>query len=121
MRAVRLTLMMCALGLAAQAQFGGQYPGQYPPGGYPPGGYPPGRYPPNGGPNGPVPNGQPSPNGQPRTSRQGRTNTPAPVEVTTAGLLRVLAGNQFVLEADDHRIITYRVSSKTAVQKQGKD
>ena len=116
MRAVRLTLTMCALGLAAQAQFGGQYPGQYPPGGYPPGGYPPGRYPPNGG-----PNGQPVPNGQPRTSRQGRTSTPAPVEVTTAGLLRVSAGNQFVLEADDHRIITYRVSSKTAVQKQGKD
>ena len=119
MKAVRLTLILCAAGVAAQAQYPGQYPpgqypGQYPPGQYPPGRYP-GRYPPNG------PN-NPNPPGQPQTRDPGRNSrSPAAVSTTTTGMLRRVAGSQFVLEADDHRIITYRVSTKTAVQKQGKD
>jgi hypothetical protein len=40
---------------------------------------------------------------------------------TTYGLLRTVAGSQFVLEAEDHRIISYRTSDKTTVQKDGKD
>ena len=44
----------------------------------------------------------------------------APVIITTTGMLRVVAGNQFVLEADDHRIITYKAGDKMTVQKDGK-
>jgi len=40
---------------------------------------------------------------------------------TTSGIFRAAAGRQFVIEADDHRIITYRTSVQTTVQKQGKD
>ena len=44
----------------------------------------------------------------------------APVVITTTGMLRRVAGNQFVLEADDHRIITYKSGDKMTVQKDGK-
>ncbi len=44
----------------------------------------------------------------------------APVVITTTGMLRAVAGNQFVLEADDHRIITYKAGDKMTVQKDGK-
>jgi hypothetical protein len=37
--------------------------------------------------------------------------------VTTTGWFRVAAGSQFVLEAEDHRIITYRTTSQTTVQR----
>ncbi len=40
---------------------------------------------------------------------------------TTYGMLRTLAGRQFVIEADDHRIITYRMSPGTTAQKDGAD
>ena len=36
-------------------------------------------------------------------------------------MLRRVSGNQFVLEADDHRIITYASGDKMTVQKDGKD
>ena len=52
--------------------------------------------------------------------KRGR-NSNASVPTTTYGMLRTVAGRQFVLEADDHRIITYRMSSATTVQKDAKD
>ncbi len=122
MKAVRLTLLVFALGLAAQAQYPGQYPpGQYPPGQYPgrypPGQYPPGQYPPGQGPNGP--NG---PNNGPPTLKRGRgSNSSAGIASTTYGMLRTMVGAQFVIEADDHRIITYRMSGQTTTQKDGKN
>jgi len=36
-------------------------------------------------------------------------------------MLRTVAGTRFVLESDDHRIITYILGSSTRVQKDGKD
>jgi hypothetical protein len=36
-------------------------------------------------------------------------------------MLRMVAGTRFVLESDDHRIITYILGSSTRVQKDGKD
>ena len=36
-------------------------------------------------------------------------------------MLRAVAGKQFVIEADDHRVITYRMSAETSVQKDLKD
>jgi hypothetical protein len=115
MKAVRLTLFVCALGLAAQAQ----YPGQYPPGQYPPGGqYPGGRNPryPGGGRDPRQDQQQKAP-----PSKGGRTASNAASLVTSSGLFRAAAGNQFVVEPDDHRIITFRLSSKTTIQKDGKD
>ena len=35
-------------------------------------------------------------------------------------MLRLVAGSQFVLEADDHRIITYRTTENTKVDDHGK-
>jgi len=52
------------------------------------------------------------------SSSKGRKDTP-PI-ITTTWMLRLVAGNQFVLEADDHRIITYKVGDKMTVQKDGK-
>lgn len=108
-------MLTCALGFAAQAQwfpgqYPGGYPGQYPPGGGYPGRYPPGQYPPQGGQNGP-----------PVMHRRGGGNPNAGMPTTTYGMLRVVAGRQFVMEADDHRVITYRMSSQTSVQRDGKD
>ncbi len=115
MKAVRLTLMVCALGLVVRAQF--PIPGQYPPGGYPgqypPGTYPPGRYPPGQGPNN-------NPNGPPKMKRR-NGNPDAGTSTTTYGMLRTVAGSQFVLEAEDHRIITYRTTGPVKVQRDGKD
>ena len=126
MGAVRLTIAVCALGLAAQAQYPGQYPGQYPPGGYPPGGYPPGGYPPGGYPPGSYPPGQYPGQGQPngpqnpngRRSRGGNPNAGAPA--TTYGMLRTVAGRQFAIEADDHRIITYKMGANMTIERDGK-
>ena len=113
MRALQLAAMLCALGWSAPAQFPGQYPGQYPPGQYP-GRYPPGSYPPN---------GQPQSSGGPgRAGRNApRNSKAAPITATTTGWFRVSAGSQFVIEAEDHRVITYRTSSQTTVQRSGKD
>lgn len=122
MRVARL-LVVCAVGLSAQIQFPGQYPpGQYPPGQYPPGQYPPGQGPgryPGGSGGGPMPGGR-GRNGKnaPEPTRRNEKNTPA--AITTTGMLRTVAGSQFVLEADDHRIITYRTNDQTKVEKDKK-
>jgi len=117
MKAVRLVMVVCALGLAAQAQYPGQYPpGQYPPGQYPPGSYPPGRYPGQQYP----PNGPNGTQGRPKMSRRD-ANSNAGMATTTYGMLRAIGGRQFVIEPDDHRIITYRMASATTIQKDGKD
>jgi hypothetical protein len=118
MKAACLTYAFCALGLTALAQ----YPGQYPPGQYPPGQYPPGQYPPGGRryPGQNPPNGQPQDTGRP-TMKRGKNSGNTTIPTTTYGQFRTAAGRQFVIEADDHRIITYRMSSQTTVQKDGKD
>jgi hypothetical protein len=116
MLAVRL-LLLGALAASLSAQIG------YPGGGYPGGGYPGGG---RGGPGGPGGGGGPIGGGRGRgkntdstpANSKGRKDTP-PV-ITTAGMLRLVTGNQFVLEADDHRIITYKAGDKMTVQKDGK-
>src|SRR5947209_4008984 len=114
-------LFVCALALSAQIGYPGQYPpGQYPPGQYPPGQYPPGqgpgRYP--GGAGGPVPGGRGRRSTAPDdNSKKGKNTLPV---VSTTGMLRLVAGSQFVLEADDHRIITYRTTENTKVDDHGK-
>src|SRR5580698_7546143 len=122
MRPVRLLLAVCALGFAVQAQYPGQYPpGSYPPGQYP-GRYPGGQYPPGQGPNGTNgPNGPNNPqqqNGPPTLHRRGSN---AGSSTTTYGMFRTSLGGQFVLEAEDHRIITYRTTGQVKIQRDGKD
>lgn len=78
---------------------GGGYPGS---GRYPGGGYPGGR----GG-------GIPGRGGREKASQA------IPV-VSTTGILRLTTTNQFVLGADDHRIITYSTNTKTTVTRDGK-
>jgi len=122
MRAVRLLLAVCALGFAVQAQYPGQYPpGSYPPGQYP-GRYPGGQYPPGQGPNGTNgPNGPNNPQQQsgPPTLHQRGSN--AGSSTTSYGMFRTSLGGQFVLEAEDHRIITYRTTGQVKIQRDGKD
>ena len=48
-------------------------------------------------------------------------NSSASVGATTSGIFRAAGAREFALEADDHRIITYRLSSQTTIQKAGKD
>jgi hypothetical protein len=126
MRAPALLLSTAGLALLLAANLPAQirFPGQT----YPGGG---GPYPGSGSPN---PNGGPYPNGgsgtgggvgrgrgngssSPRNSRNGKDPLPT---ITTTGMLRLVSGSQFVLEADDHRIITYRTSTRTKVEKDGK-
>jgi hypothetical protein len=96
---VRLVLVVAlAAGLAAQIQFpgsGGPFPGGG--GGGPVGGGGRGR----------------GKNTNPLPSKGKKDN--APVVTTTTGMLRAVAGNQFVMEADDHRIITYKAGDKMTV------
>ncbi len=59
--------------------------------------------------------------GRTRTRRQPKARrTTAPVITTTTGILRAVAGNQFVIEADDHRIITYKIGDKMTVLRDAK-
>ncbi len=122
MKAVRITLLVFALALVLGWTGGwtarAQYPGQYPPGQYPPGRYPPGQqpgqYPPGQGPNSRGNDGPP-------TLKRGKNSGAASgMPSTTYGMMRASAGSQFVIEAEDHRIITYRMSSQTTVDKDGK-
>ena len=53
-------------------------------------------------------------------SKQGGSKKDAPPVVTTTGILRFVAGNQFVMEADDHRIITYSLGPKAEILKDAK-
>jgi len=116
MKPVLAVLSLCAWPLLAQ--FPGQYPGgNYPPGTYPPGTSPNGRYP-----TGQIPGGrgrqQPQ---QGRTQEQTRPKSNTPVVAATTGMLRRTTGSYLVIEADDHRIIWYRLTEKTTYQKSGKD
>src|SRR5579862_8348660 len=108
MLAVRLFLLG-TLAASLSAQIG------YPGGGYPGGGYPGGG---RGGPIGGGGRGRGKTTDSTPSNSKGRKD--APVVITTTGILRVVAGNQFVLEADDHRIITYKSGDKMTVQKDGK-
>jgi hypothetical protein len=101
---ISLLSMVCALALPLAAQI--QFPGS---GGPFPGG---GR---NGGSGSPGRGG----NNPGRNSNSRKGKEPPPV-VTTTGMLRVVAGNQFVLEADDHRIITYRLGPKPEILRDAK-
>ena len=94
--------MFWALSALAQFPFPGQ---QYPGGGYP-GGYPGGRRAP-----------QQQPQQQQQQQQNSRSNRP--VTITTEGMLRRVAGNQLVIEADDHRVIWYRITAQTMSQKNG--
>jgi hypothetical protein len=105
MRAARLTLVFSAF--VAFAQFPGQYPGQYPLPGGNPGGYPGGR--------------RPQQQQQQPDSRQSSTRSSRPVALTTDGILRRASSNQVVIEGDDHRIIWYKLTDKTTIQKDGRD
>lgn len=90
-------------GASLVAQIPGQYPGQYPPGG----GYP-GQYPP----------GPTDPNRIPGNRRAGRMpKKQAAVVSTTEGMFRRQAREALVIEGDDHRVIWYRVTPKTTIQK----
>jgi hypothetical protein len=89
--------MFWALSALAQFPFPGQGPGGYP-GGYPPNGR---RAP------------QQQQQQQPQNSRSNRAAT-----ITTEGMLRRVSGNQLVIEADDHRVIWYRLTSQTVSRKE---
>lgn len=110
-----------------------QYPGQYPPGGgYPPGQYPPGQYPPGRNPRGGYPNdpndprnrqpGGQQPAGIPGRSKKSTANKKeAPIITSTTGIFRRFTGRQFVMEADDHRIIWLATNSESKFLKDLKD
>lgn len=108
---VRAPLKFLGLGLmfwaaAALAQF--PFPGQYPyPGGSP---YPGGPYPGGG-----YPGGQQNPQQQqPQNSRR-----PRAVSVTTDGMVRRVSGNRLVIQADDYRIVWFRITAQTTAEKNG--
>jgi hypothetical protein len=104
MFSVRVVLVIAlAAGLAAQIQFpgsGGPFPGG---GGGPIGGR----------------GGRRGKNTDSTPAGKGKKDN-APVVITTTGMLRAVAGNQFVIEADDHRIITYKTGEKMTVQRDAK-
>jgi len=104
MFAVRLFLIgALAAGLIAQIQFpgsGGPFPG-------------------GGGGGGPIGGGGRRGKNTDSTPSKGKKDN-APVVTTTTGILRAVAGNQFVLEADDHRIITYKAGDKMTVLRDAK-
>jgi hypothetical protein len=115
------TLLLTFAALAAYGQIGlpGQYPGQYPPGRNPR----QGPYPndPNDPRNNPGNNpGNDPRNRQPTGSRRDNSRNQPVATVNTSGILRRFAGNQLVIESDDHRVIWYRLSDKATVEKSGK-
>ena len=93
---------LATVNVAAQIRFPGQSPF-------------PGGQSPSGGGNGNGGNGRGT-----GSSRNPRGKKEAPPTITTTGMLRMVSGSQFVLEADDHRIITYKTSGRTKVEKDGK-
>ena len=74
---------------------------------------------PGGGRNGGSNSGGRGGNG-PGRNPSSRNKKEAPPVVTTTGMLRATAGDQLVLEADDHRIITYRLGPKPEILKDAK-
>ena len=119
-------LVVGALTLPAQIRYPGQagpYPngGQYPTGGPCPNSGPcpnGGNYPGNGG-GGRFPGGGGRRSDSDGGGKRGKKKDDVPT-ITTTGMLRVVAGNQFVLEADDHRIITYRIADTMKSMKDSK-
>lgn len=99
MKTVRLGLIFWAAAALAQFPFPRQYPGGYP-GGSP---YPNRRYPP-----------QQQPQQQQSDRRSNRAST-----MTTDGMVRRVSGNQLIIEADDHRIVWFRITGQTAAHKDG--
>ena len=107
MFSVRLVLVgALAASLSAQIQFPGSG-GPFPGGGGPIGG---------GG--GPIGGG--GRRGKNTDSGPGKGKKDAVPVTTTTGMLRAVAGNQFVIEGDDHRIITYKAGDKMTVTRDGK-
>ncbi len=106
MFSVRLVLVgALAASLSAQIQFPGSG-GPFPGGG--------------GGPIGGGGGGRRGKNTDPAPSKGRKDKSDAPVVTTTKGMLRAVAGNQFVIEGDDHRIITYKTGDKMTVTRDGK-
>jgi hypothetical protein len=103
---------------------GGQYPQQYPPGQYPPGQYPPGQYPPGQYPPGQYPGqiglpggvGVPMPTKIPgRKPSDSSTNSNSTKVSLRAvdGTLRELGEKDLYLETSKHKILKFRVLTKT--------
>jgi hypothetical protein len=113
--------LVCAVALYGQGRPGQYPPGQYPPGTYPPGQYP-GQYPPLPIPGGRRPTGAPNPQPQSggRRSRPSASQSKNAMVTTTLGILRRVSPGQLVIEADDHRVIWYRLDDKVEVAKEGK-
>ncbi|HSP67767.1 MAG TPA: hypothetical protein VLN48_08570, partial [Bryobacteraceae bacterium] len=117
------TLLVSAF--AVYCQVPGQYPGgQYPGGQYPGGQYPGGQYPGQS----PIPRipGTTNPTGRPRTGQPDSRGKRSPSDsksllTTTTGILRRATSNQLVIQADDHRVIWYRLAPQMTVQKETKD
>ncbi len=106
MFSVRLVLVgALAASLSAQIQFpgsGGPFPG-------------------GGGGGGPIGGGGGGRRGKNTDSAPSKgKKADAPVVTTTTGMLRAVAGNQFVIEGDDHRIITYKAGDKMTVTRDAK-
>jgi hypothetical protein len=114
MKMLRCLPSLLLVAFAAQAQ---QYPGQYPPGTTSP--FP--RIPGQTGPTGRPRTGQPQPPGRGRRSTSNSKNDAKSLLTTTAGILRRVAPNQLVIEADDHRVVWYRRAPQLKVLKDGKD
>jgi hypothetical protein len=90
---------------------GGQYPQQYPPGQYPPGQYPPGQYPP-----GQYPPGAsiPAPRIPGRKPSDNANSNSVKVPLRAAdGTLRELGEKDLYLETSKHKILKFRVLTKT--------
>src|ERR1035438_3314731 len=103
---------------------GGQYPqqgGQYPPGQYPPGQYPPGQYPP-----GQYPQQQPTiglPGRRPSDKSSNTNSDSLKVAIRAVdGTLRELGEKDLYLETSNHKILRFRMLTKTQFRdKQGEN
>lgn len=118
---VRQALVWGAIAVSAAAQV--SYPGQTNP--YPgqTGPYPGGQtgpYP--GGTGGPFPGGRGGRGGRngPDAGGPGKSRKADVIPISTTGMLRAVRGDQFAFEADDHRIITYKFTDQTRVERDGK-
>jgi hypothetical protein len=99
---------------AAQAQYPGGYPGQYPGGGYPGGGYPGGGYPGGGYPGRTTP-GIPIPR---RSNPQGDSTKGQPLP-NFRGHLKQMDAKSITLELDDNRVLDFKRTDKTKFFKGG--
>lgn len=127
---VRLITLFSVLIACASVRpvFAQNLPGQYPTG--QPGRYPPGdprndprdpRNNPNDPRNDPRNNPRGNPKNAPRGGDRRGDSTTQKFPVTTVGMFRAAGGTQFVLEPEDHRIVTYRTTGQTTIRKDGKD